>query len=149
MDGICIAHEWAIEAGGSNVDHKSGLAAQSAEAADQQQPQAQEKPRHRPKIHGGGAEIEGQVVSGGEEQQGAAWLEQGDAGVKQGLRPSHMLNAVGAEDQINTGRRQHAFGQRGDQHLVGHLLEIGLIGGGHVLADDGDRNAVIGAELLP
>lgn len=60
-----------------------------------------------------------------------------------------MLKAVGTEDQIETGRRQHAFGQRTDQHLFGHLLEIGLIGGGHVLAGDLGWNNDIVAQLLP
>lgn len=47
-----------------------------------------------------------------------------------------MLEAVGAEGQIEAGRRQYALDKRGDQHLVSHHLELGLIGGSHVLAVD-------------
>lgn len=76
VDSVRITHERAIEAGGIGVDHKSRIAPQPGETADQQQPYCQQKAPHWRKIDGGGAQIEGEVVAGGEEQQGAARLEQ-------------------------------------------------------------------------
>jgi hypothetical protein len=43
---------------------------------------------------------------------------------------------MGAEDDVKAGRRQHTVLQRGDQHRIGNLLQVGDVGGCDVLTGD-------------
>ncbi len=122
MDGIRIPPEGPIKTGGSSVDHEGGAISEKTDEPNRRQPQVQQKALEDVEITSRGPEIERQIVSWGKQQNASSRFQQLGERMEQLFRPGDVLETMGAEDDVKTGRRQHAIQQRVNHNLVGNLL---------------------------
>ena len=122
MNGIGITPEGPIQAGGFGIEHEGRSAAQAADQPNRQQAKAQQQALGNGKVTSRGAQIEREVVTRSEQQKGSTWFKKIYNRVEQLFRADNVLEAMGAENNVEAALRQHAFLQRADHHSIGHLL---------------------------